>query len=888
MAGCKLEKVAKEAVGEAANEAGKPVMTSELPALNGKGPNVALLENGLTVVTLEDNRFPLASVRLYVHAGSAYEDPREAGISHLLEHMVFKGTQKRGPGEIAAEVEGAGGSLNAATSFDYTMYYTDVPSDKWTLGMDVVHDMVFGATIDQKELDSERLVVLSELERGEDNPQSRLFKQLQGMIWPDTTYSWPIIGYRKTVEDITRKNILDYIDRMYQPQRMLLVVVGDVKQEDILAEADRLFGNLRNDRVVAPPKPNPVVSTGGPRVEVLTGEWNKVYLGAAFPAPSLHGGDVPALDVATYIMGGDNTSRLYRKYKYEKQLVDSIGLFSMNLERGGMIYVSAVLDADKVETFWKELIADFSKLDEITFTSEELERAKLNLEDSLFSSKETISGLASKLGWYQFFENGQEAEGRYLSALRALDSKTAVRSLTDYMRPESLSVTMMVPEEGELNAAELGKQLELQTRSAWKEKDNGSKKKMTVDNGQAEYIDLANGSGLMLLPDNTLPYVATSIVWRGGDGLLEKDQQGLADFSSRLMSRGIGNRNVVQTREYLSDRASSMIASAGRESYSVSAKFPSRFSADILGLMEEMITKPVWSEEEAARVRLEQTASLKQREDQPLGYAFRELFPFLFSSAGYGYYHLGTAEGIAEFNGKKAAAYWETQKVQPFVMSVCGEFNRETVVTLARRFADSLGKTDTPFPFTAADWKTDKEKILTLPGRNQAHLLRIFPVPGKDDPDTPGLMLLRDMLSGQSGLLFRDLRDTHGLGYTVTAFLWQAPHTGLMAFYIGTEPERVDEAGQGFDRVIEQITTEPLPENELVRAKNLMQGDYYRDHQTLMSRSREASMLLAKGLPEGWSREAIVQARTITPEQVQQLVRKYLVPEKAYTLIVKP
>ena len=162
--------------------------------------HVVTLQNGLRVLIKEDDRFPLASIKLWVHAGSGYETPDIAGISHLLEHMVFKGTEKRAMGEVAMEIESVGGNLNAGTSFDYTVFYVDMPHDQWKLGLDTITDMAFHPLIDpQGNLESEKKVVLEELERGEDTPSRKLFKTLQSMIWKGTSYEWPIIGYRETV-----------------------------------------------------------------------------------------------------------------------------------------------------------------------------------------------------------------------------------------------------------------------------------------------------------------------------------------------------------------------------------------------------------------------------------------------------------------------------------------------------------------------------------------------------------------------------------------------------------------------------------------------------------------------------------------------------------------
>ena len=220
-----------------------------------EAPLVTRLENGMTVLVKEDDRFPLVNVRLYVHAGSAYEDPSQAGISHLLEHMVFKGSANRAPGETARRIESVGGSLNAGTSWDYTTYYVEVPDTEWKLGLDTVRDLAFLANIDPKELEPEKEVVLSELERGEDAPGSKLFKTLQGMVWPGTSYEWPIIGFRDTVSKLHAQDIKDYIARLYQPQSMLLTITGKVDAAKVMDEVRATYGQFKNTHDVKPVTP---------------------------------------------------------------------------------------------------------------------------------------------------------------------------------------------------------------------------------------------------------------------------------------------------------------------------------------------------------------------------------------------------------------------------------------------------------------------------------------------------------------------------------------------------------------------------------------------------------------------------------------------------------
>ena len=273
------------------------------------------LPNGLTVLVKKDDRFPLVSLRLYVHAGSAYERAGEEGISHVLEHMVFKGTEKRPKGMVAADVEKTGGYLNAATSFDYTVYITDMTRDHWKTGLDVLKDQAFNPTLDPQELESEKDVVLAELKRGEDNPGQRLFRMTQEAVLKDTPYYHPIIGYERTVRNFSSEAIRDYISRLYQPQSMLLVACGDVDPEEFLAESSRLFGDLGNKHIVRPPvSETGIFSPKGFTATVEEGPWNKVHFSLAFPVPGIKDMRSSQLDVLAQILGGDATSRFYRTY----------------------------------------------------------------------------------------------------------------------------------------------------------------------------------------------------------------------------------------------------------------------------------------------------------------------------------------------------------------------------------------------------------------------------------------------------------------------------------------------------------------------------------------------------------------------------------------------
>ncbi|MFV0423263.1 M16 family metallopeptidase [Oleidesulfovibrio sp.] len=854
-----------------------------LPFQAAHAASVTRLANGLTVLVQHDDRFPLASLRLYVHAGSAYETAEQAGISHLLEHMVFKGTEKRPKGGVAGDIEQIGGNINAATSFDYTVYLTDVPADSWKLGMDVLKDMTFGAIIDPKALEPEIDVVLSELQRGEDSPGSLLFKQLQAETLSGTPYERPIIGYRNTVSAITAEDIHNYIKKYYQPQSMLLVVCGDVPTEEVIAEAESLFGNLKNTRAVNPPLPVvPVRTDAGATISVKSGEWNKVYAGFALPLPNFHDARMPAIEALAQMLGGDKTSLLYRTFKYDKMLVDDISVSAYAFERTGMFFITAVLDPENIDDFTTQLADFFAKLNGDSFTDEAINRAKLNLEDDLFRSKETLSGLASKLGYFQFFENGEQGERNYLQNLRHVNRPALEEVISTFIVPEQMRGMLLTPENATVNADQVTTRFAANWPSGATEASSLTTKEHS---GNKEVIELGNGRTVILIPDDTLPYTAIDLSFRGGDALLQPEDQGLAALTARTLTKGTRDLDNPTLESFKADRASSLTASAGRTSFTVSARFPERFSNDIIKLMKDIVTAPALAEEEAAREKRNQIAGIKAREDQPLGLAFRRLFPFLFKDSAYGYLHMGEPGRIAEFSRQQIASFWKNQSAQPWSLAVCGNFDREEVLALAEQLpVPSAGRT-TP---AAPEWGADKQIDIPLKDRNQAHMLMVFKTVPVTDEDTPALELLQTVLSGQSGLLFSDLRDEQGLGYTVTSFPWQAEQAGLLAFYIGTEPEKLYLADAGFRSVVTKLHNELLPEEALNRAKNLLTGEYYRGRQTLGSRSNEAARLSSAMLPLDFEKEMVEKAQLVDAKTLQAIARKYLTPDEAYIVRVLP
>ena len=303
-------------------------------------------------------------------------------------------------------------------------------------------------------------------------------------------------------------------------------------------------------------------------------------------------------------------------------------------------------------------------------------------------------------------------------------------------------------------------------------------------------------------------------------------------------------------------------------------------------MLGEVLGKPRFEAKEIKREAENMKAAIRQRADRPTSFLFSRVNPFIFPGGQpYGYDSLGTEANLSRFTPKDVRSFWDKQLVQPWVLAVAGDFDREAVLAFARTLPTPDKK---DFSLPAPSWGDARNLDLHLPGRNQAHVLQMFKAVPYTSPDAPALMLLQSVLSGQSGLLFSQMRDEQGLGYTVTAFYRAMPQAGMMAFYIGTTPDKVAQAREGFAKIIADIKAKPLPAELLEAGANRLLGEYYRDKQSLGSRAGVAATDAVLGLPRDFSKSLIDKAAKLTPADIQAVTQKYLDDKNLYNMILLP
>lgn len=848
------------------------------------------LENGLTVLIKEDSRFPLVSVRLFVKAGSAWEKPEEAGMSHLLEHMVFKGSKTSGPG-VDKRVENAGGSMNAYTSYDMTTYLTDLPAAKWKDAMTAVRDLAFDPLLRQEDLDAEREVVIAEKKQRGDNPVTKLVQKALAHTLKGTPYESPVIGNEKALRAMTPEMMRDYIRRHYDPRDMVLAVAGDVKAVEVLEEAKLLFGSYENHNVRRlEPSVDPASLAQGLVVDVEKGPWDKAFVALSFPLPGMRHELLPAVDVLAHLLSGDDTALLPVRFRIEKPVVDSVSASPMMFERAGAFFVLAQLDADKVEEFVRGMGETLAALKASDFSDAELARARLNLEDSYLRSLENIASIAETMGSEYFYDPASLGGERYLSAVRGVSREQVQEVLDLWLRPEALSVSALVPQkaadgkksldEKAIRAAlvkgwpEAGKTLE---KSRAGEKDSGALK--------SEVVNLGEGRTLVLLPDRSLPYVSATLSFSGGELLVPDSQEGLAALTAAVLTTGTKKRSLNDINVYLSGRAAGLSAGSGMRSFSVQMDAPARFAPEVFSLMKEVLEEPAFREEDMERQKREQTAAIVSREQDAMGLLGRNMRRFLFQKGAYAHRSEGDPSVIAAFTAKDAAAFWNRQKTMPWVLSVAGDFDRAQV----EKFAASL-----PVPSQKAvkseapGWNGERGLNMTLPGRNQAVYLMLFPTAGTESSDRAALRLLSESLGGFTGKLYQELREKQSLGYSVFPVDWAGPDTGFLAFGIIASPENLDKARASFESIVRDVHENLLPAETIERAKAVAEADYYRARQSRAMRAAEGASAVLDGHELDYGRKKLEEMKAVDAETLRKTARRYLKLENAYDLRVTP
>lgn len=444
----RLKKVLPAGAVMAALMVGQPTFALENPFKSNVENKVyeEVLNNGLKVLIIEEHKAPVATFQVWYRVGGIDEQLGRTGLSHMLEHMMFKGTTKFGPKTFSQTVMKNGGNDNAFTNKDYTAYFENFAADRMTISMVLESDRMTNLMLEEKEFLSERDVVKEERRmRYEDDPNSSLFEEVNAAAYKAHPYQWPVIGWMDDISNMTREDLLAHYKAYYAPNNATVIVVGDVKKDEVMVGIRKYFGEIPKGAEIRRAISTEPEQKGERRI-ILKKEAQLPYLVAAYHTPSLKDPDSFSLDVLSTVLSGGKSSRLYKSLVYEKQLaLFAGGDYNMVNRAPSLFYFYASpMPGVKVEDVEKAVYDEIEKIKSAPVAARELQKAKNQIEASFITSQDSNFYRAMNLGQYETAGDWREFY-RYLDGIRKVTAEDLQRVAAKYFTVDNRTVAILEP-----------------------------------------------------------------------------------------------------------------------------------------------------------------------------------------------------------------------------------------------------------------------------------------------------------------------------------------------------------------------------------------------------------------------------------------------------------
>ena len=834
------------------------------------GVLMTTLDNGLRIIVREDHSAPVVSAQAWCMAGSINEGRwLGAGLAHVLEHMLFKGTTNRVGSRIDQEVQEAGGYMNAYTSFDRTVYHIDVPNTGAKTAIDVLCDIMQNATLPADEMAKEKQVILREMDMNQDDPGRRSSRRLFETAFTKSPYRYTVIGYPDIYNEVQQEDVLDFYRSKYVPNNVFYVVAGDVKPDEVVAQIREAYA--KNKAKPMPPAVLPEEpKQTAPREVIEEAPIEQAHFHFGWHIPAVRHPDVPALDVLAVLLGSGRSSRLYQEVREKQGLVNYADAWTYNPGETGLFGMSGMADADKFEKARNAMLAEIEKMKNKPVSRAELGKAVKQFISATLSARKTMAGQAQDLGGNWLAANDLNFSERYLAAVKKVTPADLQRVAQEYLTTENRTLYALLPNG---TAPKTAATVEKSTDHA------------------IQKIDLPNGLCLLVKEDHRLPFVEFRAVFQGGVLAESEEDNGITQLFSRMLLKGTSKRSAEDIATEIESVGGSIDSYGGNNSFGVNAETLSSDFATGMDLLADVILNPKFPTTELKREQEVQVAQIRAQKDHLLKSAGLAMRRKLFGTGGYGLDSLGTEESVTKLKSKDLKAYHQRLTVpNNCVLAIYGDVKTADVkAAVEKAFGGWKGPDTKPFSLNASAAESRLvERVTETRDKKQAVLVIGYHGTTLHDTDRYTLELLQEACSDLGSRLFLRIRDKLGLAYYVGAqnFVGLAP--GYMAFYAGTTPEKVALVETEMLKEMEELRNGGLTQEELDRAKAKVIGQKKIARQDLGSLAMTTALDELYGLGYQNTDEEDAKFQAVTLEQVRAAAQKYLKPDAYVVSVVKP
>ncbi len=886
-----------------------------------QGVRKTVLDNGLTVLTKEVHTSPVVSVQVWYRVGSRNEQAGENGISHQLEHLMFKGTTDR-PVQFGRLLSALGSQFNAFTSYDETAYFSTVQSDKLDALLTLEADRMESSLIQSDQLTSEKRVVISELQGYENSPGYRLNRAVMRAAFPKRAYGLPVGGTKADVEKFTLEQVRNYYQTYYSPDNATLVVTGDFDTQTVLKSVQQTFGKLpkrgQGDKPIQNSKfkiqnPesrstyrtlsfSPVASRQSPIV--LKEPGSAALLQAVYPLPDAKHPDVAAIDVMDAILTGGRSSRLYQAL-VEAGLASSMSASPAELIEPGWyeINVTAV-PGQQLSKISQVLQQSLTKLQQKQVAPDELNRAKTQLQAAFVLNNQDITSQATQLGYSEIVSGDYLYIKRYLEAIGKVSAADVQRVAKTYLNSTQQTIGFFEPTLSDGKPGE-------KSASSGRTVENFSPGKPVDPAELAKYLPAAkstsvstkqplpeqfifkNGLQVLLLRDRSVPTVNLSGQIQAGSVFDTNQKAGLANLVASNLMNGTQTTNALTLAKILEDRGASLGFLATREGVKISGNGLSANLPVLINTLADVVQNANFPDAQVELSRQRSLTSLKVQLDDPRGLG-RRVFQQTIYPDNHPFHSFPTEQSLKSMTRDDLLRFHQ-EHYRPDTMTIAlvGDFEPTQVKALLNKaFGEWKSEGNPPTLNLASVSLPQKTTQLNpvIPGKAEDVTYIGYNSISRKDPRYYTALVLNEILGGDtlSSRLGTEVRDRQGLTYGIYSVFAAGINPGPFLIQMQTAPGDTQKAIASAVALLKQLREQGITEAELNAAKRSITNSYPVE---LANPTNVADVILGNaiyGLSPAEIREYPKRIEAVTIAQVQQVIQELIHPDKLVIVTAGP
>jgi len=825
------------------------------------------LPNGLTVLLRHDTAAPVSSVQVWVKTGSIHEGAHlGAGLSHYLEHMLFKGTARRAGREISATVQAHGGYINAYTTFDRTVYYIDVPSAHTAVAIDLLADATLHSTLPAEEVTKEKDVILREIDMCLDDPDQRLSQALFETAFRTHPYRQPIIGHRDVFAANTREDLLAYYRARYVPNNLVVVIAGAFDPAATRAAIAEHFGPAPRVRLAPVLVPDETAQLSR-RDQHLSEDVQVSRAGLGWQIPGLTHPDAPALDMLAMVLGHGDSSLLWQAIREKSRLVHSIDAMSWSPGTSGLFYISYLTDPAKRVSAEQAILAELARIERKGISPKALAKAVRQAVTSEISMRKTMSGQASRLGAGEVVVGDINYARTYFERLFALTPASLRRMMRTYLVPGKLTVVSSNPAGAAGNAT-----------------GPAARPAPSLD---FEELTLPNGARLLLQPNKQLPNLHLRLALAGGPMFEPADRRGLTNLMSTLLAKDTAKRSAEEVARAIEEVGGAFEDFSGNNSFGLMAEVLPGDADLALELIGDAVLRPAFKPARLEIERASALAALKEGLDDVVTVGRKKMRRKFFGAHPFAIESGGDEAGLRAIQVADLRALHARLLVSGnAVLAVAGDFDPKQLLPRLKAFLAKLP--EGPAAKAAAPLKVQAGDFTEKQPRQQAIVFQAFPGPGLHAPDYTVSEVMDELFSGMSSHLFERVREQKSLAYFVRSSRIVGLDAGMFYFFAGTSPQRYGEVIEELDREIARVQGGGVTAEELARCQTRLKAGKRMGMQTNSARAMQSALNAVYGLPVNDWRTYDARIDAVTLGEVQAFARRHFQPGRRVQLVVKP